>query len=208
MTIQIESETEPQASSVEASPLWWELLSGADGVGLISPGVGSSGPDLSLLQELLRRLEAAGVAKRLIVRLRRIDPSDTEGTTELIRGVLDALRSSPLPEFEWKSLTSLFGVEELAGLLNISESSLNRYAAGARQTPDVVAERLHYLALIVGDLRGAYNDVGVRRWWHRRRTVLDGATPAEQLEDGWTPDDSGPQAVRALAHSLLFAPAT
>jgi transcriptional regulator with XRE-family HTH domain len=196
------------ADEGRASYLWWELLSGADGIGLISPGVSSEGPDLDLLQKLLERLDQAGVAKALIVRLRRIDPSDTDRTTELIRGVLDALRASPLPEFEWKSLTNLFAAEELAGLLKISESSLNRYASGTRRTPDVIAERLHFLALIVGDLRGAYNDVGIRRWWQRPRTALDGDTPAEHLESDWTPDDPGARAVRDLAHSLLFASAT
>ena len=36
--------------------------------------------------------------------------------------------------------------------------SLRRYLSGVRCTPDDVAVRLHALALIVGDLAGAYND--------------------------------------------------
>ena len=93
-------------------------------------------------------------------------------------------------------------------MLRISESSLSRYANGSRATPDPVAERLHFIALIVGDLRGAYNEVGVRRWFHRHRTRLEGRTPIELLGDDWRPDEEGPEAVRALAHSLLFASAT
>lgn len=191
-----------------ATHLWWELLSGADGIGLISVSGAPDAPDPSLLQELVRRLEEAGIAQRFVVRLRGIDPTDSVQTGELIRGVLDALRGSPLPEYEWPALTEIFGAEELARLLRISESSLNRYAGGRRATPDLIAERLHFIALIVGDLRGAYNEVGVRRWFHRHRSALGGRAPIELLGDDWMPDEEGPDAVRKLAHSLLFASAT
>jgi len=204
-TVRIESESMP---APEVGPVWWELLSSADGVGLISLEVGPEAPDLPLLRELLRLLDEAGVAKRLIVRLKKVDPSDPEKTGELIRGVLDALRASPLPQYEWKAMVGLFGVAELGILLNISDSSLNRYANGSRATPDLIAERLHFIALVVGDLRGAYNEVGVRRWWHRTRFALDGCAPATLLLDNWTPDDPGPRAISELAHSLLFATAT
>ena len=33
----------------------------------------------------------------------------------------------------------------------------------------------------MGDLAGAYNDIGVRRWFERQRTRLDGNTPAQAL---------------------------
>jgi hypothetical protein len=165
-------------------------------------------PDLTILQEVLQRLTEAGVAQSFIVRLRGIDASDSSQTGDLVQGVLDALRGSPLTEYEWPALTKIFGAEELARILRISESSLNRYANGSRATPDRIAERLHFIALIVGDLRGAYNDVGVRRWFHRRRTTLDGRAPIELLGDDWMPDEEGAGTVRDLAHSLLFASAT
>jgi transcriptional regulator with XRE-family HTH domain len=187
---------------------WWGLLSAADGIGLISLGGAPETQDLSVLQDLVRRLDEAGVAKHFIARMRQIDTSDSAGTAELMRGVLDALRESPLPEYEWPALTKVFGAEDLARLLRISESSLNRYANGSRATPDLVADRLHLIALIVGDLRGAYNEVGVRRWFHRHRSALGGRSPIELLGDDWAPDEEGPEAVRELAHSLLFASAT
>jgi hypothetical protein len=191
-----------------AAHLWWELLSDADGVGLISMNGVSETPDPTILQEVLQRLAGAGVAQSYIARLRDIDAADYSRRVELVRAVVDALRESPLPEYEWPALTKIFGAEELARLLRISESSLNRYANGIRSTPDPVAERLHFIALIVGDLRGAYNEVGVRRWFHRHRTSLEGRAPIELLGDDWMPDQEGPEAVRELAHSLLFASAT
>ena len=188
--------------------VWWELLSAADGIGLISVDGATETQDLQVLQDVVRRLTEAGVAKHFIVRIRKIDPSDAAGSAELIRGVLDALQESPLPEYEWPTLTKVFGAEDLARLLRISESSLNRYSNGSRTTPDLIADRLHFIALIVGDLRGAYNEVGVRRWFHRHRNALGGRAPIELLGHDWVPDEEGPEAVRSLAHSLLFAPAT
>jgi len=206
-TVRTSPDLIPSENSV-APHLWWELLSAADGIGLISMTGVPERPDLTILQEVLQRLTEAGVAQSFIVRLRGIDASDSSQTGDLVRGVLDALRGSPLTEYEWPALTKIFGAEELARILRISESSLNRYANGSRATPDRIAERLHFIALIVGDLRGAYNDVGVRRWFHRRRTTLDGRAPIELLGDDWMPDEEGAGTVRDLAHSLLFASAT
>jgi hypothetical protein len=79
-----------------------------------------------------------------------------------------SIEDSPLPDQEWTALRNTLGDGLLARLCRVSEVSLRRYAARARPTPDVVAQRLHILALIVADLRGAYNDYGVRRWFQRR----------------------------------------
>ena len=64
------------------------------------------------------------------------------------------------------------------------------------------------MALIVGDLAGAYNEVGVRRWFERKRTTLNGRAPAALLAGDWNPDDSSPQKVRELARSLVALGAT
>ncbi|MCY4634369.1 MAG: DUF2384 domain-containing protein [Acidobacteria bacterium] len=86
--------------------------------------------------------------------------------------------------------------------------SLRRYQSGARATPDDVGVRLHVLALIVGDLAGAYNDAGIRRWFVRPRTVLGNRAPADVLTSGWRPEDPGPRQVRDLANALTASPAT
>ena len=102
----------------------------------------------------------------------------------------------------------VLGLELLARLLGISESSARRYLSGSRSTPDSVAARLHFLAFVVGDLGGAYNDIGVRRWFDRPRRRLDGSTPAETLGERWSPDDEDARRVRDLARALLSSPVT
>ena len=66
----------------------------------------------------------------------------------------------------------------------ISTVILRRYLSGAGRTPDDVAVRLHALALIVGDLAGAYDDAGIRRWFARRRTALGNRAPVDVLAAG------------------------
>ena len=78
-----------------------------------------------------------------------------------------------MPASEWPALHRVLGPDLLARLLQISTVSLRRYQSGARKTPDDVAVRLHALALMVGDLAGAYNDAGIRRWFARPRTIRD-----------------------------------
>ena len=120
----------------------------------------------------------------------------------------DALGGSLRPQYEWPKLVKTLGVEQLARRVGISVSSLRRYKAHSRSTPDDVAARLHFLAMLVGDLAGAYNDVGIRRWFHRKRSLLGERSPAEILAGEWRPDAPGPTQVRQLARSLVAAPAT
>ena len=113
---------------------------------------------------------------------------------------------SPVHAHEWRTLQGTLGLDLLAKLLSISQSSARRYISGSRSTPDTIAARLHFLAFIVSDLSGAYNDIGVRRWFDRPRDRLDGNPPARLLAGRWLPDDEGPRQVRALAHALVSFP--
>jgi hypothetical protein len=37
---------------------------------------------------------------------------------------------------------------------------------------------VHFLSLIVGDLTGAYNEIGIRQWFERKREIwLSGMIP-------------------------------
>lgn len=119
----------------------------------------------------------------------------------------EALDQSSVPAQEWRVLLRALGMDLLARLLGLSPSSVREYLSGIRSTPEIVAARLHFLAFVVGNLAGAYNDIGVRRWFDRRRTQLDGATPAHALGEGWSPDDDGPHRVRELARALASSPA-
>jgi hypothetical protein len=102
-------------------------------------------------------------------------------------------------------LTRLLGEELLAGLVDVSAASLRRYSQGVRTTPEVVAQRLHFLALLVADLSGAYNEYGIRRWFARPRQQLGGRTPYELLEHGFDADGKPAQRVRELVDSLTAA---
>ena len=115
---------------------------------------------------------------------------------------------TPVPASEYPALHRVLGPESLARLLNISTVSLRRYQSGARTTPDRVGARLHVLALMVGDLAGAYNEAGIRRWFVRPRTVLENRAPADILTAGWRPEEPGPRQVRDLATALTASPAT
>lgn len=118
--------------------------------------------------------------------------------------ILSALEASPIPEAEWRPVSEILG-DELARLLGISSSSLARYRSRERTTPDAVAARLHFIALIVSDLAGSYNEFGIRRWFRRERTALGGRAPADILSGGWNPDADDVAQVRDLAQSLLVA---
>jgi len=119
-----------------------------------------------------------------------------------------ALEESPVPEFEWDRLSEVLGLELLARLLGISGSSIRRYRANARTTPDDVAGRLHFLSLVVGDLSGAYNEMGIRQWFERKRAQLDGSAPLDMLKGKWNPSRPSPRRVKDLARALMASPAT
>ena len=119
-----------------------------------------------------------------------------------------ALEESPAPEFEWNRLAGVLGLEILARLLGVSGTSVRRYRANARTTPDDVAERLHFLSLIVGDLAGTYNEIGIRQWFERKRAQLDGRSPLEWLKGRWKPIQPGPRRVQDLARALVASPVT
>ena len=71
-----------------------------------------------------------------------------------------------------------------------------------------MAARLHFLARVVAELKGAYNDIGVRRWFDRKRTLLRGRSPAQILTGDWNPEGGPAEKVLNLARSLSSSPAT
>lgn len=173
----------------------------AEAMGLVEPEAGPLEP--TDLTRLLRRVREAGIAREPALRFDNIELPSTDEADALLRFLITALEASPVPRFEWPAVSRALEADQLAGLLNISVTSLRRYLSGERETPDEVAARLHHVALIVGDLSGAYNDVGVRRWFDRTRTALEGRTPTAVLSGNWNPDDPAPQHVRELARSLV-----
>ena len=106
---------------------------------------------------------------------------------------------------EWRALRETLGDSLLAALVGISDASLRRYASGQRETPQKVAERLHWLALVVGDLAGSYNAFGIRRWFERPRQQLAGRSPRAELGADWSVDDASAAQVKSLAQALVGA---
>jgi len=178
-----------------------EVWRRAEGMGLVEANASSL--DAADITRLLQRVRDAGIARGPALHFDNVEPPSAAEAESLLKLVIAALESSPAPKFEWPAVSRVIDAEQLAPLLNVSVSSLKRYASGERDTPDDVAARLHHVALIVGDLAGAYNEVGVRRWFERKRTALHGKAPAALLSGDWNPDDAPPQKVRELARSLV-----
>lgn len=185
-----------------------ETLGKAEAVGLIEEAPDFLELTYPELSRAVSRVREAGIAEGAARAFARTPKTDTAAIARLLREIGAIIEQSPLPDFEWPRLVATLERERLASLLGISFSSAQRYERGARRTPDDVAARLHFLALLVGDLAGAYNDIGIRRWFDRPRTQLDGRTPAAVLSGAWQPEDPGPARVRELARAIVESPAT
>jgi len=205
--LQIRSVQDPLATP-GASRAAVEALKLMDAMGLLEAEKDIEILDLETVRAMAQRAASAGIGETAAVALRTRTKPQSEDVEAALETLRIALEASPVPEFEWPSLIELFGAEQLAGLVGVSVASLRRYAGGARPTPDAVAARLHILAQLTADLRGAYSEVGVRRWFERKRTQLDWLAPRDILRGDWDPDATGPQEIRALARSLAGASAT
>jgi hypothetical protein len=207
--IRIESVEEPfkQPELVGAT---FGVLKRAGAMGLYDKAIPRL--DFAAFRDVVRSVSRAGIGREaeLFTATRSLKDFDRGELLRSIERLKDALEESPAPGFEWQRLVELFEPEpvELAELLGISLSSMRRYSSKERETPDAVAVRLHFLALLTGDLAGAYNDIGVRAWFRRRRSLLDGKAPKQLLRGDWSPDEPGPERVRALARSLATSSAT
>ena len=164
--------------------------------------------DLATLRRAVRAASAAGIGRDAATLLRGGGAADPATIRRVVAQLREALEDSPVPQSEIRELLGIFDPDALGALVGASASSLRRYALGARATPADVAARIHWLAKVVGDLRGAYNDAGVKRWFERRRAQLDDRPPRALLLGAWDPEDDGPRAVRALARALSGGGAT
>jgi len=181
------------------------VISTAEAMGLLV-GLEIRVLDADVMRKVVGRLADAGIGQE--ARAELAAPKGQVNYGELLVRLGEALEGSPAPAQEWQALGELFEVEDLASLLHIAPASVRRYRAGERPTPDDVAARLHFLASLVGDLAGAYNSYGIRRWFHRPRAQLDDHTPMDVLAPDWDPTDPGARRVRELARGLTGAGAT
>jgi hypothetical protein len=206
--LQIKSIGAPLLESAQAASLALSLVARAQTMGFLPTREGPVELDRDFLEELaelLRRRGVAAVATASLARAMQAKPLNDVELIHALRATLDAVDASPHPAGEWAPARELLGDELLSRLLRISASSLRRYAAADRRTPDEVAWRLHLLARLLAALVGSYNDYGIRRWFERGRSALDGATPAEVFERAEAEDDERLQRVLALAEQLTGA---
>jgi uncharacterized protein (DUF2384 family) len=181
-------------------------LSRAEAMGLLPSKERIDTLDLPAFKSVLKHLQRAGIGRSIHAAVNG-SIADSPGLEHMLAQLNSALEESPAPEYEWKRLASVLGVDLLAELTGVSGISIRRYKSAARSTPDDVAARLHHLAMICGDLSGAYNEAGIRQWFHRKRAQLNGRAPADLLRDDWNPGAAGPSQVRELARALTASPA-
>jgi hypothetical protein len=200
-SVRIGSIGPPFSRAPGAAALGFDLLIRAEAMGLLPEGVeGETRLDSELLTQLADSLVTAGIAVGPAQELGQARGKRLEAA---LHAVLEALDGSPYPPGEWAPARELLGDDLLAVLVGgISASSLRRYATGERETPDEVAWRLHVLARILGALRGAYNEYGMRRWFERPRVQLDGKTPGAVLLGASSENDPGVEEVIDLAEAL------
>lgn len=158
--------------------------------------------DLPTIRAAFAELARVGVGRHSAELPTRVSAATMSAAADHL---LESVEGSPLPDLEWTPISEVLGDELLARLVGISASSLHRYRASERATPDSVAERLHQITLVVSDLSGSYNDLGIRRWFARPRTALGGRAPAEIFAGKWSPDDGSVREARHLARALLGA---
>jgi hypothetical protein len=183
-----------------------DVLKAMEAMGLLADDVDEL--TLDVVRSVATRAAEVGVGESAAASLRSTASRSPDRAAAALRELQRALEGSPLPAFEWPAMIELFGADRLADLVGVSVASLRRYAADQRPTPDVVAARLHLIARTVAELRGAYSEVGVRRWFERTRSLLGGRSPDSLLSGEWDPDGGDAERVLALARALTASPTT
>lgn len=202
--IRSESRQADHVRSPEAAREAIRVLGLMDAMGLLKLREPVTYLQLSLLREAANTAAQVGIGRSAAALL--ADPAPKPRVVlRALRQLAEALEDSPVPVTEARELGRVFGWDALALMVHSSPASLRRYAATLREAPDDVAGRLHLLAKIIGSLKGAYNEAGIRRWFSRPRVQLDGQAPGDLLRGDWTPDQPEVLAVRVLADSLLGA---
>ena len=176
--IRLESISAPFSES-SAGPAAARVIAFAATTGLLE-NVDVRSLDMPTWEMVLKRLRDLGIGK--IQGTATTGDIRGEELSRVIKMIYNAIEASPMPSSEWSSMRELLKDDLLQRVLNVSRQSIQRYAAGDRQTPQEVADRLHAIALIASDLAGSYNEFGIRRWFERPRTQLSGKSPVAILK--------------------------
>jgi uncharacterized protein (DUF2384 family) len=192
-------------------PLLLSLYTKAAAMGLLPSRPMGLSP--ATLKTVLKAYQAKGLLGTSQTRLEILlnEPRSERSTAEAVSALSEALNAideSPVPDKELPAMRKVFDDDDLALLVGVSPQSLKRYAAGDRPTPDDIADRVHWLAMVVAALSGSYNAIGIRRWFERPRPQLDERSPRQLLGSNWNPSAPAVRRVRDLAESLVSGGAT
>ena len=159
--------------------------------------------DFSTIKKLLKQIARCGFGEKWLHDIDAWSSQDSVNVIQKLRLLNNILEESPNPKGEWKIVLEYIPDSLLSYLVGgISPSSIQRYSSDERNTPDDVKARLHFLALVIGDLSGSYNHEGIRQWFQRSRNkAFDGKSPVDLLAGNWKPDDPYPSKVRQFAYS-------
>lgn len=200
---------EKPGSSLE---LWGEVLvlhRRLAAMGVVEELVESEQPDEAIAAisaaittdaETLRRLGIATPSAAQVL----AEPSSPSLVEQMVRDALAATEQHPLPAREWPAVLALLEPALTATLVGTTTTVVQRYTRPADQwpTPAPLAARLHFVALVNGELAGSYTPLGIRHWWQRSHVELDGHHPGSWLGVGWSPSDERARQLRALAATL------
>lgn len=103
-------------------------------------------------------------------------------------------------------LSKVFNDDDfLSECLNITPSEMRNlnFTKEQKILPEVLY-RIDFLYRIVIALDGIYTNLGIYRWFHRKRTQLGDKAPNDILAGDWRPEDEYPQKVLELAEWLLY----
>ena len=145
-----------------------DVVRKAHAVGLTDESPDFTGLTYPAVKRTVLLVREAGIGERAAGYFALATGDDTTLLAERLREISALLDESPLPATEWRRVLEVLERDQLAALLGLSPVSVSRYAKNERRTPDQVAARLHFLALVIGDLAGAYNEIGIRRWFDRK----------------------------------------
>ncbi len=95
-------------------------------------------------------------------------------------------------------MTKRISKQDVQDLEMILQAGLFSNLLGENSTPD----QIQFIYEIVDTLRGAYNDEGIRGWFYRERTALEGKNPLDYLGSPWKPEYENAKKVLELAKSL------
>jgi uncharacterized protein (DUF2384 family) len=187
-----------------------ELISKSLAMGLLASD-GATDLTRATLENLLDALRTHGLgehpevdlAPRLTRGADRLGSAVAGAVTQKVRELNEALSRLPAPATEWSSMRQMLGDDALVDLAGISRTSLRRYSNEERATPQAVAERLHWLAMVTADLAGSYNEFGIRRWFERPRAQLNGSSPRKVLNGNWKPSSAEAHRIKQLSAALV-----